>query len=108
MSNTARRHIRTSYLSISQSLPETRCPRLDPAFVTFLATVLEVKATDKEFTKAQALVLDTVASLTHLLSKADGEDYTVDEAKETVTESLKLIGNALLNTSRMMRWHVLN
>lgn len=107
MSNAARRHIRTGYPSVSQSLPQTRCPRLDPVFVTSLAKASEVKATDRELAKAQALVLDAVAPLTHLLSKVDGEEYTVDEAKETVRESLKLIGNASLNISRMRRKRVL-
>lgn len=93
MFNAALQHIRTSYLSISQNLPQTWCPRLDSVFVTSLGEASEVKATDRELSKTQALVLDAVAPLTHLLSKVDGEDYTVNDAKE-VRESLKLVGNA--------------
>ena len=91
MSNAAQRHIRTGYPSIGQSLPQTQCPRLDLVFVTSLTKASEVKATDSELAKAQALVFGAVALMTHLLSKVDGEDYTVDEAKQTVRESLKLL-----------------
>jgi len=105
VSNAERRHLRSCYPSTD--LPHTRCPRLDPVFKTSLAKSADVKAVDKELARAQALVLDSVGPLTHLISKVGNEGYTVEEAEETARDALRLVANASMNIAKMRRKRVL-
>ena len=101
-----RRSIRNAF-PVTATIPQTKCPRLDPVFRSSLKGTEGVKALDKELSKAQSLVHDPVGPLAHFLARADEEDFSVDEAKSIIRDSLKLIGNALANISKMRRIHVL-
>ena len=105
VSNAERRRLRSCYPSTD--LPQTRCPRLDPVFKTSLARSSDVKAADKELARAQALVLDSVGPLTHLLTRIGEEDYTVEEAERAVMDAVQLVGNASLHIAKMRRRRVL-
>ena len=55
--NVERRSKRNAFL-ITATFPQTKCPRLDPVFMSSLKGTEGIKAPDKELFKAQSLVHD--------------------------------------------------
>ena len=91
-----RRNIRNAF-PVTATIPQNKCPCLDPVFRSSLNGTEGVKALDKELSKAHSLVHDSVGPLAHFLTRADEEDFSVDKVKSIVRDSLKLIGNASTN-----------
>ena len=100
ISNMERRSIRNAF-PVTATIPQTKCPHLDPVFKSSLKGTEGVKTLDKELFKAQSVVHDSVGPLARLLARADKEDFSVDKAKAIVRDTLKLLGNASATISRM-------
>ena len=92
----ARHSVRNAF-PVTATMPQTKCSRLEPVFKSSLKGTKEVKALDKELSKARSLVHDLV----HFLARADEEDFSVNKAKSIISDSLKLIGNASATISKM-------
>ena len=105
VTNAERQCLRSCYPSTD--LSHARCPRLDSVFKTSLAKLAYVKVVDKELARAQALVLDSMGQLTHLLTRVGNEDYTIEEAEEAAWDALRLVANASMNIAKMRRKCVL-
>ena len=109
LSNAQRREIRGRAPCLD--LAETRCPRLDPLFKAsesrFMANA-EAKQIDNDLQKVQALMLDVAAPLLELQGylEQDTDDLPRDPS-ETVTDAIRLLGNAMAQTSRIRRKRVL-
>ena len=98
--NMERPSIRNAF-PVTATIPQTKCPCLDPVFRSSLKGTEGVRVLDKELFKAQSLIHDPVGPLTHFLARADEEDFSIDKAKAIVRDSLKLIGNVSATISKM-------
>ena len=78
-------------------------------FKTFLTQKFsKVKSTDAELARVQAHILDLVRPLTYLLSSQEDENFTAQEARCTLEDTIKLLGNGSSQVSNIRRKRILN
>ena len=106
LSNSERRKIRAQFPH--SGLPQTRCPKLDAVFKS-APVKTETKTADAELGKIQALVLDPVGPLLHLIERLQNEDeeLTTEDAVASLHDALRLVGNASCQISTIRRKKVL-
>ena len=83
------------------NIPAIACPSLDKVIKGRLSA--ETKSRDKQISKQQALCLDAVGPLTHILEEAAKGELTQKAALEAAQTALKLLGNASALASRERR-----
>ena len=93
-------------------VPYTRCPRVDPMFKTpdsRFSSNTDAKQIDNDLQKVQAFTLDVAAPLLELAEAAgSGPDVMLSrEPKEMVHDALRLLGNAVAQTSKVRRKRIL-
>ena len=97
VSNEVRRRTRSKY-----KLPKveaTRTPRLDHFMYTLAPQT--AKAADREWSRIQTFVLDSLAPLTTILDNTD--NMSIEEIREASFTAVELIGNANAKISRLRR-----
>ena len=62
---------------------------------------------DAELARMQAHILDPVGPLTYLLARIDDESFTAQDARYTVEDAIKLLGNASSQVSAVRRKRIL-
>ena len=105
MSNNDRRQLRNVF-----ALPKvavTKTPSLDPVMAAQCSK--STKTNDKVLARLQALTLDAVGPLTHLLDKLNSEEAEIDadEVGYAVESAITLIGNASSQMSILRRQKIL-
>ncbi len=109
LSNTARREIRGRAPGLD--LTETRCPRLDSLYKTSeskFSSSTEAKQIDSDLQRVQALILDVCSPLLELKSIVEENVEAVErDPKEIVNDAIRLLGNAVGQTSKIRRKRVL-
>ena len=108
LSNMARREIRSRAPGLD--LPETRCPRLDSLYKTSeskFSANSDAKQVDGDLQKIQALMLDVAAPLLELKSVAEDHNPAARDPKEALDDAIRLLGNAIGQTSKIRRKRVL-
>ena len=101
--NQGRRQLRDKYGA--PNITATACPSLDKVIKGRLSA--ETKSRDKQISKQQALCLDAVGPLTHILEEAAKGELTQKAALEAAQTALKLLGNASAHASRERRKNAL-
>ena len=99
ISNTARRQLKEKYGA--PNISATACPNVDKVIKGRLNAV--TKSRDKQMAKQQALMLDAVGPLTHILEEAAKGELTQRSAVDAAQTALKLLGNASAHASRERR-----
>jgi hypothetical protein len=103
LSNVARLSARRAYAFPDTEV--TKCPRLDSVVKQNLGK--DVKDADVSVAKIQALTLDTVAPLVHILEEAQRGTLTSQMDTETAGAALTLLGNAVSHLTSERRKQVL-
>ena len=83
----------------------TKCPKLDPVAKQLLQK--EPKQADASLAKLQALVLDVVAPLVHIMEGSQQGTLNTEQAAEASKSALSLLGNASAQISRERRKRVI-
>ena len=99
VSNPTRRQWKEKYGA--PNLTATACPNLDKVIKSRLTTL--TKSRDKQLAKQQALLLDAVGPITHILEGAAKGELTQKTALDAAQTALKLLGNASAHMSRERR-----
>ncbi len=81
--------------------PKTACPTLDKVIKSRLSA--NTKSSDKTLAKQQALLLDAVGPLSHILEEATNEQLSVKGTVDAVQTALRFLGNASMNINRERR-----
>ena len=101
--NATRRQWRDKYGA--PNTPATACPNLDKVIKGRLPAA--TKSRDKQLAKQQALMLDAVGPITHLLEEAVKGQLSQKSAVEAAQTALKFLGNASVQSSRERRRNAL-
>ena len=81
--------------------PFTACPSMDKLLKSRLSA--SAKTWDRTLAKHQALMLDAVGPITHILEEAAKGQLTPKTAVEAAQTALKLLGNASMQVNRKRR-----
>ena len=103
--NQVRRQWRDKYGA--PNTPATACPNMDMDKVIKGRLSAETKSHDRQLAKNQALLLDAVGPLTHILEEAAKGELTQKTALEAAQTALKLLGNASVHVNRERRKNAL-
>ena len=79
----------------------TECPKLDRVVKGSMSK--DTKEADNTLAKLQTLLLDSVASLVHILKAAQGGNLTIDTSVKAAKLALRLVANASAHISKERR-----
>lgn len=108
LSNSSRRELRNK--CPTPETVQTRCPRVDAVFKTpesRFSKNVEGKSLDNDFMKIQAFMLDVASPLTELLQGLESGVDLPRPPEEALQDALKLLGNAVAQTSKIRRKRIL-